>query len=252
MKNLVDAWISIRAYADAHFFIIRHRLWRYVILPGILNLVLFISTLYLAWVYSGELTGWLLEDIQFVRNLIPAEMDGPVEFLILWGIRIFMIMMYLSIYKYIILILMAPVLSMLGDKSYTLLTGKKPHSDFKSFLFNVFRGLSITVRNLMLEIFFSALLFFIGFIPIVNLAVPLLMFFMQAYFYGFSMLDYANERNNLSVRASINYIRNNKGLAIGNGMGFFFLFSLPFIGWMLAPAYGVIAATLSQTTEKHD
>jgi CysZ protein len=44
---------------------------------------------------------------------------------------------------------------------------------------------------------------------------------------------------------SIYYINNHKGLAIGNGIVFYLMHWLPVIGWILAPAYAVIAATLS-------
>jgi CysZ protein len=36
-----------------------------------------------------------------------------------------------------------------------------------------------------------------------------------------------------------------KGLAMGNGIVFYLFHFLPVIGWILAPSYAVIAATLS-------
>jgi CysZ protein len=34
-------------------------------------------------------------------------------------------------------------------------------------------------------------------------------------------------------------------LAIGNGLVFYAMHLLPFIGWVLAPAYAIVAATLA-------
>jgi CysZ protein len=44
---------------------------------------------------------------------------------------------------------------------------------------------------------------------------------------------------------SIDFVGKHKGLAIGNGLLFYTMHGVPFLGWVLAPAYAVIAATLS-------
>jgi CysZ protein len=59
------------------------------------------------------------------------------------------------------------------------------------------------------------------------------------------MLDYSMERHKKTPAESIYYVENHKGLAIGNGLVFYVLHFLPIIGWVLAPAYAVVAATLS-------
>jgi CysZ protein len=59
------------------------------------------------------------------------------------------------------------------------------------------------------------------------------------------MLDYSSERNKLSSSQSIEFIGRHKGLAIGNGMIFYMMHLLPFVGWLFAPSYAVIAATIS-------
>ena len=59
------------------------------------------------------------------------------------------------------------------------------------------------------------------------------------------MLDYSCERHKLSPSDSIAFIGKHKGLAIGNGLIFYLMHGLPIIGWVLAPAYAVVAATIS-------
>jgi CysZ protein len=66
------------------------------------------------------------------------------------------------------------------------------------------------------------------------------------------MLDYSCERHKLSPSQSIEYISKHKGLAIGNGMVFFLLHLVPFAGWLLAPAYAVVAATISLHHQKSE
>jgi CysZ protein len=67
---------------------------------------------------------------------------------------------------------------------------------------------------------------------------------------GFSMLDYSSERNQLSENASIQLIGHHKGLAIGNGMIFYMFHAIPLLGWLLAPGYAVVAATISMHKAK--
>ena len=49
----------------------------------------------------------------------------------------------------------------------------------------------------------------------------------------------------MTAAESIFFVGTHKGLAIGNGVLFYLMHLVPFIGWVLAPAYAVIAATLS-------
>jgi CysZ protein len=66
------------------------------------------------------------------------------------------------------------------------------------------------------------------------------------------MLDYSCERNKLSPSESIAFIGRHKGLAVGNGMVFYLMHFIPVIGWVLAPAYAVIAATISLYHQKEN
>ena len=59
------------------------------------------------------------------------------------------------------------------------------------------------------------------------------------------MLEYSSERHKLSTSQSIAFIGKHKGLAIGNGMIFYMMHLIPILGWILAPSYAVIAATIS-------
>ena len=57
--------------------------------------------------------------------------------------------------------------------------------------------------------------------------------------------DGFHEREKMSVSKSIDFIGRHKGLAIGNGIVFYLLHCVLIVGWVLAPAYAVIAATIS-------
>ncbi len=82
-------------------------------------------------------------------------------------------------------------------------------------------------------------------LPVIGWPAPIISIFVECYYYGFSMLDYSMERHRKSASESIYFIGQHKGLAIGNGMVFYLMHLLPVAGWILAPAYAVVAATLS-------
>jgi CysZ protein len=73
---------------------------------------------------------------------------------------------------------------------------------------------------------------------------------IECYYYGFSMLYYTCERNKMGYQNSIQFITKRKGLAIGNGIVFYLMHGVLIVGWVLAPAYAVIAATLSLNKAK--
>jgi hypothetical protein len=80
---------------------------------------------------------------------------------------------------------------------------------------------------------------------------PVIALFVECFYYGSSMLDYSLERHKLTHAQSVRYIGLHKGLAIGNGLVFFLMHLILIVGWVLAPAYAVIAATLSLHKEKN-
>ena len=101
------------------------------------------------------------------------------------------------------------------------------------------------MRNILWQTVYTISIFILSFIPLIGWVTPLVALFIESYYLGFSMLDYSCERNKLSTSQSIEFVGNHKGLAIGNGMVFYIMHLLPFVGWLLAPSYAVIAATLS-------
>jgi CysZ protein len=90
----------------------------------------------------------------------------------------------------------------------------------------------------------------LGLIPVLGWIAPLASLFIECFYFGFSMLDYTNERKGLSATESIDFIDRHKGLALGNGMIFYCIHILPIIGWIFAPGYAVVAATLSMQEKK--
>lgn len=160
-----------------------------------------------------------------------------------WGIS-FLLSTKFS--KYVILILLSPVFAFLSERVDEKLTGKQYPFDLFQLIKDVFRGIFIAVRNLTIELFLIGILtmasFFAG--PFAIILVPLL-WLISSYFYGFSMMDYTSERRKYSIAKSVEFVRNNKGIALGNGMMYSVFDMIPVIGIIFAPINAVVGATIS-------
>ncbi|MFH1319123.1 MAG: EI24 domain-containing protein [Bacteroidota bacterium] len=242
-----DFLLGLRSYQDAHALIKKNKLWSYVLLPGLINLVLFIITIWVGWKYSKLLTDWLLDvmgvDSIAVENWGFIKTTIHIMFLIIF--RLLFILFYLFIYKYVVLILMAPVLAILSERADEIISGNRYPFNFRQFIKDVIRGIILATRNLCVELLLIVLLFFFAFIPVVGLISTPLIFIVECYFYGFSMIDYSNERQKLTVRESTAFIGRHRGIAIANGAMFYLLLLVPVIGLMVAPSYGVVAAAIA-------
>ena len=117
---------------------------------------------------------------------------------------------------------------------------------------DIVRGIKLALRNTLWQTVYTISILLLSFLPVVGWVTPVLALFVECYYYGFSMLDYSSERHRLSPAQSIEFISKHKGLAIGNGLMFYFMHGIIVIGWILAPAYAVIAATISLYHQKDD
>jgi CysZ protein len=238
---------GFRSYKAAHKFIVKHRLWLYVFIPAVINIGMILLLIFFGWVYFGMLTDWLMQVLG-----LNSETEGYMGYLITalqWVFRIvlqvILFIAYSAIYRYIVLIILSPLLAVLSEKTDKLLSGKKYPFVFKNLMIDIIRGIGIATRNSLIEFLFMIALFFFSYVPVIGYVSPVIMFFITCYFYGFSMIDYTNERNRLSIKQSIRFVRRNMGFSIANGMVFYLVFFfVPIIGFMVAPAYAVVAATL--------
>jgi len=128
--------------------------------------------------------------------------------------------------------------------------GKDFPFSFSQLFKDILRGVKLAVRNSLWQTLYAVSLLILSFVPVVGWITPVIALSIECYFYGFSMLDYSCERNKLSPSESIAFISHHRGLAVGNGVVFYLMHFIPILGWVLAPAYAVIAATISLYHEK--
>jgi CysZ protein len=171
---------------------------------------------------------------------------------ILWVISIYV---FFRLNKYAVLVLMSPVMSLLSEKTNDILENTNTPFSLSKLIQDSIRGSVISFRNLVVELLLTLAIW--GFILVLMLFLPylifilaplaaMIVFFIGSYYYGFAVLDYVNERNQLNVRDSIRDIRKNRTLSICLGAIFSILFMIPFIGISLSTVTSTVAAAIAK------
>ena len=111
-----------------------------------------------------------------------------------------------------------------------------------SFSEQLMRGVRINMRNLGMEILLTIPILIIGFVPILGFVSTVLLILTQGYYAGFGNMDYTLERH-FNYSDSIKFVKQHRGLAIGNGIVFILFLLIPVIGIILVLPLSVTAST---------
>lgn len=133
----------------------------------------------------------------------------------------------------------------LSEKTDAIIKGRTEQADVAQLRKDAVRGCGVALRNAAWQTVYMFTILLLTLVPVIGWASPLFAVLVECYYYGFSMLDYGNERKKMTASESIFFIGRHRGLAIGNGLLFYLMH--PVI--IIAPAYAIIAATLSMHEE---
>ncbi len=244
LKELI---IAIQSYSQAHQFILKHRLWKWILIPGIIYTILFLIGMYYFTHTAADFIEWMALKTG-LRSWIDNMANSFIGFLFMMGsmlLWLILLLLYFSLFKFLFLIVGSPVFALLSEKTSAIIEGKDFPFSFSQMLKDMRRGIVLALRNSLWQTVYVLSILLLSLIPLAGWLTPILALLVECYYYGFSMMDYTMERQKKTPAESIFYIGQHKGLAIGNGLVFYLMHLLPIVGWVLAPSYAVIAATLS-------
>lgn len=218
---LKDFKLGLKSHVDALKFIFKHKFWIYFIFPAIL----FMGIYYIGFYFKN------------LTNLYNAPEDAGL-FLSLWyffiqGVFLLLSYMFLNFIRYIIIILMSPLLSIVSERTEKILTGNTYKFNLVQLIKDVKRAINLSVRNLLWELimgFICILVLFLSSIfidysdGVYSFLRSLLLTIVAFYYYGFGFMDYIMERLRLDIKESIVFVRKHKGFAIALGAIFTPLF----------------------------
>ena len=244
---LKDIIIAIQSYLEAHRFIVKHRLWKWILIPGFLYSMLFCAGIYLFWISSGQAIDSLFSITGLKKWMYTIE-GSWLKFLFIFGqviLQLVLLLFYFSLFKFLFLIIGSPLFAYLSEKTEAIMEGRDFPFSFAQLLKDISRGIKLALRNALWQTVYTLSILILSFIPFVGWFTPLIALIIECYYLGFAMLDYSCERNKLSTSQSIEFIGKHKGLAVGNGIVFYLMHAIIIAGWILAPSYAVVAATIS-------
>lgn len=132
--------------------------------------------------------------------------------------------------KYLVVILLSPLTAHLSQKTEFILTGRITEFSLLQLVHDVVRSFRIVIRNLMWEYLFFGLIYIfasIGWENAKDSPLIYLIFIVGFFYYGFSFLDYSNERLKRNLEESVQFARKNRGLAVGIGMFYSLMIWVP-------------------------
>ncbi len=235
---------AIKAYRLAWRFVVTNRMWWIFLVPFGLAVGLFSLVDWL----SGQLHIHLWELISghFPILLEPSWWWEFTSWLLKLTLKVLLFLFYLKIYRYLTLLLLSPVFSMVSELLQNKLTGHQKPFSFVATLKDFWRGVRVAFRNLSRELFYSLIIYVLALLLPIGLPIySILLLLVESYFWGAAMIDYRNEYFGLSVRKSIDMQSKFKGLAIGNGLILNLGLLVPLAGITFMPMLALISAGIS-------
>ena len=240
--------IGLASYPKAIRLIRQNKLTKYLLLPVLLNIIVVAALIFSGIGVGDWINGIIERSTENMNGWIQAAM---VAIKVILPIVFFALFIFIG--GTIVNILMSPIYTFLSEKTETILTGREFPFDMKQTLKDVWRAIRIAVRNTLKQLLLTALCLLLNFIPVVgSIAALILIFIINAYYFGCGFMDYTYERWRLSPKESRKETHKLKYITFTNGA----VYSLPlylFCGTFIAAFIGsvsAVAATISQLETK--
>tara|TARA_R110000868_G_scaffold410505_4_gene698846 strand:- start:88563 stop:89285 length:723 start_codon:yes stop_codon:yes gene_type:complete len=211
------------------------KLRNYVIIPLLINIVLFAALSWVGYHYFSQFVHWM-------DSFIPHWLQWLSWILwILFAIADLVIMAYT--FTLIANIIAAPFNSSLSERVQELITGEKKSASALSQVKDIPR--SVGRAGLWLLYYIPRAIFFaiLFLIPGVNAAAPFTWFAFNAWVMSVQYMDYPMDNNGHSFKHMRELLSQQRGTNLGFGSGVLLITMIPIINFVAMPA-AVIGATL--------
>lgn len=240
LKEIV---IAVQSWGEARHFIQKHKLFKWIIVPGLIYTILFIAGMFLFWKSADSVISWISHQLQIEVWLQNQRNEWLSFIFVMTGmmLRLILVLFYFSFFKYLILIIGSPVFAYLSEKTEAIIEEKEHKVNWTELQKDGIRTVKLALRNCGWQSVYLIALLLLSLVPVIGWITPVIALLMECYYFGFSILDYSLARNKFTSSQSSHFISRHKGLAIGNGL----LFYLMHLLIIVAPAYAIIASTLN-------
>ena len=185
---------------------------------------------------------------------------SQLEWMLECGVALAVLWLKIKLTKYLLLTLMAPIMSALAGAVRKREVGSAPPFSAGQLIRDLIRGvrtssvLLIAELSLSLALALSGLLFTVFAAPLAILLSPVMLvgsWMVGAYFYGAAIFDAVYEQEGLGWRASIRRGWSERFRLLGIGAVFSALLAVPFAGVFLAAFLGPMPCTTAAARLTH-
>lgn len=220
---------GIQYFINGLALLLRPGLRRFVIIPLLINIVLFVVLFGIFQHYVQELNHWL-------SQLLPTWLQWLSVFVWL----LFLLSFYLVVTMAFVMIanlIGAPFYSLLSQKVERLLSETMlPSTGLMATLADVPR---IIVRQLIILLYYlprAIAMLILFFIPVIQIIMPLLWFCFNAWFTALTYYDYPSDNNHQPFGVMLASIRRQRALCFGFGTAALFCSMVPILNLIAIPA----------------
>ncbi len=231
---ITDVTRGARALARALSLLSKPGVRIYVVVPLLINVVLFGALVWYGYALFYPFVEWLM-------SYVPGILD-----FIEWLIWIFFgmlaaITVFFS-FTPIANIIAAPFNALMSEKIEAELTGKAISSDI-SFTRMAIDAIGSQLRKLLYIMLWALGLFLVSLIPVVNLIAPVLWVVFGSWLLSLEYFDYPMGNHDLVFAEQKRRLRERRGIALGFGGAVMVMTSIPIINFIVMPV-AVAGATL--------
>jgi len=205
-----EIFTGIWSYILAVNYFVRFRLYKYLLLLILLLLIFAVPVVIFDFFFN------------LIAGLIPYAQSQKYALLSL--------NMIASLSGFFLLLVLSPLFSLVSEEVGKRLIGQTYRFSPIQLGKDIIRGVRISLRNMFYQYLFIGLLsiglYFLPENPILQVSGQIIIALVTAYFYGFSILDYAMENYRMPYRQSVDFVHKHSGLAIGLGGIYYLIISL--------------------------
>lgn len=233
--------VVFESYITAVGMMRHKKLLPWILLALVLNALFFIVMLIFTWQSAQHVFDIVL---RYLAEKTDFEIFKNMSKILTIVMSILGILVYAFIYKKLVLVLFSPLWALIAEKTEEVMRGEDFPFHIHKFLKDVLRSIVVNVYTTFLQFAITVLIFFLSFIPLVVVITSALHIIVNAYFWGYNLIDYRNELYGYNLRSSNKIVSEHAMFSTGVGFVFTLLLYIPIIGVILAPAWSVMAATI--------
>ena len=210
---------------------------RYVVIPALINFILFIGAIWYLYIKFDSL----------LEQFLPSWLDW-LEFLIWPLFFIACLLVIFFAFTIVANVFGAPFNGVLSEKIEQHLSNESVSSNESNDVgyLSLLRGARIGISNEFRKLFYIAIraipLLLLFFIPGINIFAPFIWFLFGAWMFAIEYLDYPMGNRDMTFKQQLTLIKQNRFLCLGLGMGLMVMTIIPGLNFFAMPV-GVAAAT---------